>query len=130
MLDLESQYLLFRHATADRSYAAGDVVFEAGDAGDCMYLVKSGSVALELGDQRLETVGSGGLFGEMSLIDGSARSARAVATEPTLLVPIGLQRFKFLIQAAPDFSLNVMGVMAERLRASNARLLEGSDPGP
>jgi CRP-like cAMP-binding protein len=124
MLDLESQYLLFRHATADESFDAGQVVFDAGDVGDCMYLVKSGLVALDLGGETLESVGPGGLFGEMALVDGSVRSARAVAAEPTLLVPIGLKRFKFLIQAAPDFSLTVMRVMAERLRTANARLLD------
>lgn len=127
MLDLESQYLLFRHATADESFDADQVVFEEGDVGDCMYLVKSGRVRLEIDGQPLEIVEPGGLFGEMALVDGSVRSARAVAVEPVLLVPIGLKRFKFLIQAAPDFSLTVMRVMAERLRTANERLRDAPD---
>ena len=79
MLDLETRYLLFRHATVDESYSDGDVIFDQGEAGECMYLVKSGRVRIQVGDRVLETVEEGGLFGEMALVDGLARSARAVS---------------------------------------------------
>lgn len=116
MLDFESQYLLYRHATPSQQLADGDLLFDAGDAGDVMYVVKSGQVRLCIGDRELETVGPGGSFGEMALIDGSPRSARAVCVGETELVAIGLERFRFLVQASPDFSLAVMKTMADRLR--------------
>lgn len=122
MLDFEAQYLLFRHASPNETYPDGASLFEMGDPGEVMYVVRTGSVALSVGDRLLETVGPGGAFGEMALIDGSPRSANAVCVGRTELVPIGLERFKFLVQAAPEFSLAVMKTMAERLRARTSEL--------
>ena len=117
MIDFESQYLLFRHASPRETYEDGASLFDIGDAGEVMYVVKSGSVELSIGDTRIETVGPGEAFGEMALIDGSQRSATAVCIGETELIPISLDRFKFLVQAAPEFSIAVMKTMADRLRA-------------
>jgi len=122
VIDTESRYLLFRHASESETYADGDVVFRAGDPGDVMYVVRSGAVEVTVGDTLVETVVEGQPFGEMALIDDGPRSAHAVAVGATELVPIGLKRFKFLVQASPDFSLMLMRVMADRLRAMNQRI--------
>ncbi len=126
MLDLESKYLLFRHASPDESYDDGAVLFEIGDPGDVMYVVKSGAVKLIIGRTTIETVKQGEAFGEMALVDDAPRSARAVCVGPTELIPIGRERFKFLVQASPEFSLTIMRMMAGRLRA-RTRHLEQSD---
>ena len=52
-------------------FAAGDVIFAEGDKGDAMYVVRSGEVAIEHQGHVMETLGGGGIFGEMALIDGS-----------------------------------------------------------
>jgi CRP-like cAMP-binding protein len=111
---------LFRHAEDVEMYQAGETVFSAGDAGDRMYAVQSGCIDLIIGGRVVETVSEGGVFGEMSLIDGSARSATATAREASALVPITEQRFQFLTQQTPRFALEVMRVMARRLREANA----------
>ena len=82
---------------------------------------------VEVAGKHVDTAEEGSLFGEMALVDGSVRSARAVAEGKTLLVPVGLQRFKFLVQASPDFSLAVMRTMADRLRTTTGRLYD--EPG-
>jgi CRP/FNR family cyclic AMP-dependent transcriptional regulator len=122
MLDLESKYLLFRHASPTEHYEDATELFDIGDCGEEMYIVKSGAVRLMIGDTVVETVGPDGAFGEMALVDGSPRSARAVCVGPTELVPIGLKRFRFLVQASPDFSLTIMKMMAERVRARTSHL--------
>lgn len=122
MIDMESRYLLFRHASESESFGDGDVIFDAGDPGDGMYVVKSGQVEVRLGDTLAVTVGEGEPFGEMALIDDEPRSGRAVAVGATELIPIGLKRFKFLVQASPEFSLMLMRVMADRLRSMNRRV--------
>jgi len=122
MLDFESKYLLFRHASPTEEYSDGTKLFDIGDVGDVMYVVKSGSVKLTIGNSVVETVGPGGAFGEMALVDDAARSARAICVGPTELVPIGIKRFKFLVQASPEFSLAIMKIMAERLRARTSHL--------
>jgi CRP-like cAMP-binding protein len=102
------------------SFRAGEVVFEAGTTGTELYIVKSGSVGIRLGDNVVETVPEGGVFGEMALIDASPRSATAVAMTDATLVPVGEKQFLFMVSEAPYFALSVMRVLARRLRQTNA----------
>jgi CRP/FNR family transcriptional regulator, cyclic AMP receptor protein len=67
----------------------------------------------------LEALSDYAIFGEMALIDSAPRSATAVAVSDTKLVPVGEKQFLFLISHTPHFALNVLRVMARRLRASN-----------
>lgn len=87
-----------------------------------MFFVKSGSVAITVNDKPLETVPRGGIFGEMALIDRSPRSATVTAIEDTTVVLIDERVFLVLVQAMPLFSLDVMHILAERLRLMNAGL--------
>jgi CRP-like cAMP-binding protein len=105
-----------------RSYAAGERVFVEGDDGSAMYLVRSGRVSITTYGTVLESVGPDGIFGEMSLIDGSPRSATAVATESTEVAPIDARAFAHLVRQDPDFALRVMRLLARRLRQMNASL--------
>lgn len=86
-----------------------------------MYVVRRGQVAIRLGNLTVETVGEGGLLGEMALIDDSTRSASAVVIEDCELVPIDERRFLFLVRETPLFALAVMRTMVRRLRAMNER---------
>jgi CRP/FNR family cyclic AMP-dependent transcriptional regulator len=70
----------------------------------------------------LESVGPNGIFGEMALIDGSPRSATAVAAEPTEVAPIDRAAFAHLVRQNPDFALQVLRLLAARLRQMNASL--------
>jgi CRP-like cAMP-binding protein len=118
---MESRYLLYRHASPSELFEDGQVIFDVGDPGQVMYVVRSGGVELSVGGTVVENLQEGDPFGEMALITDAPRSARAVAVGATELVPIDVKRFKFLVQASPDFSLMLMGVMADRLRAMNER---------
>jgi CRP-like cAMP-binding protein/ABC-type transporter Mla MlaB component len=65
-------------------------IFHENDPGDAVYLIARGAVEIALMNPeghrtRIATIEAGSLFGEMSLLDGGARSATAVATEPTVL---------------------------------------------
>lgn len=102
-----------------RHFKAGDIVFAKGDAGAKMYIVQSGSVALNVNGKVLETVGPNGTFGEMALIDGSARSATATAVEDSELAEVDRSAFVFLVHEHPYFALDVMSSLAERLRRMN-----------
>ena len=95
---------------------AGTVLFETGQPGDALYVILSGSVEIRIAGQVVETLGAGGIVGEMALIDKSPRSGDAVAASETVVVAVDERRFLFLVQQTPFFALNVMRVMAERLR--------------
>jgi len=109
---------LFRHAET-KKFPAGQSIFNEGDPGDIVYVVKSGLVELKAGNRVLETVGEGGLFGEMALIDNEKRSASAQAKTDCDLVVIDENRFQFLVRETPFFAVVVMRIMAHRLRNMN-----------
>ena len=87
----------------------------------CASLLESGEVDLAVGGTVVETVGPGGIFGEMALIEHEARSATAIAKTPCELVPIDERRFSFMVQQTPNFAMHVLRTLAHRLRAMNAR---------
>src|SRR5271155_848363 len=99
-----------------RSYKAGDVIFNEGDPAEELFVVKTGSVEIRVGDRRLDTLPERSIFGEMALIDHGPRSATAIAATDAELVPVGEKQFLFLVSRTPYFALNVMRVLAERLR--------------
>jgi CRP-like cAMP-binding protein len=101
------------------TYAAGDVIFRAGEAGKTMYIVTEGEVDIKVGDIVVETVTTGGIFGEMALIDAHSRSADAICRSACKLVVINQRRFEFLVSQTPYFAIQVMSIMAERLRHTN-----------
>jgi CRP-like cAMP-binding protein len=97
----------------------GQVIFSAGDEGREMFVVRTGSVDLRIGDTLLETVGQGGIFGELALVDPAPRSATAVAGPDCTLVLVDASSFKDLVRTVPGLALEVMRVMARRLRKTN-----------
>ena len=111
---------LFRNATDCESFSAGQVIFQEGQPGDVMYAVSEGEVNILIRDKVIDTVGPGGILGEMALIDAKPRSATARARTDGKLVPISEKRFTFLVQQTPHFALQVMRVMADRLRHMDA----------
>jgi CRP/FNR family transcriptional regulator, cyclic AMP receptor protein len=105
-----------------REYKAGEAVFREGDAANELFVVQSGEVEVRRGNRHLETLRQYGIFGEMALIDGAPRSATAVAVTDVKLVAIGEKQFLFLISNTPNFALNVMRIMARRLRTTTNSL--------
>jgi CRP-like cAMP-binding protein len=98
---------------------AGTTLFEEGTPGTVMYVVRDGEVAIKVGGREVERVGAGGIVGEMALLDNAPRSAAAVAISRCEIVSIDQRRFLFLVQETPFFALEVMRIMANRLRAMN-----------
>jgi signal transduction histidine kinase len=79
----------------EEQYEAGRKVFSLGDIGDCLYVVASGAVNLTQTvvaekdiTRDLGTLRTGAFFGEMALIDQTARSADATAVENTVLLSL------------------------------------------
>jgi CRP/FNR family transcriptional regulator, cyclic AMP receptor protein len=111
---------MFRHAKEVESFTKGQVIVREGDPSGIMYVVVEGEVDIVLRDNVVNSLGPGGIFGEMALVDHQPRSATAVAKTDCKLASIDERRFCFLIQQTPNFALSVMRVMAARLRSKNA----------
>ena len=109
-------------ALASRDFKAGDVIFREGDPARELFIVQSGEIEIRLGNRVLETLSQYSIFGEMALIDDAPRSATAVAVSDTKLILVSEKQFLFLIGNTPYFALNVMRIMARRLRMANSAL--------
>ncbi len=98
------------------SYPEGKVIFEEGQPGDRMYYVVAGEVNVLVRGKVVDVVKAGGILGEMALVDDMPRSATTVAKTACRLIPVTRKRFASLIQETPNFALQVMRTMADRLR--------------
>jgi CRP/FNR family cyclic AMP-dependent transcriptional regulator len=103
-------------------FAADEKIFVQDDDGDCMYVVRSGTVGITSAGATLENVGPNGTFGEMALIEHAPRSATAVAREPTEVAVINEKAFLYLVQKDPAFALDLMRRLAKRLRRMTENL--------
>ena len=113
---------LFSVEENPRICEAGETIFREYDMGAEMYVVLEGEVDLAIGPTGVETLGPGEPFGEMALIDQAPRTATATARTACRLAVIPEKRFLFMVQTAPQFALQIMKVMADRLRKMNTRM--------
>ncbi|HZP27862.1 MAG TPA: cyclic nucleotide-binding domain-containing protein [Acidimicrobiia bacterium] len=110
---------IFRNARDAVELQPGDVLFHEGADGDVMFAVVEGEIELSRHRRVIDRVGPGGIVGELALIDPAPRSATATARTVCRVVTVDRQHFSFLVQQHPTFALQVMAVMAERLRRAN-----------
>jgi CRP-like cAMP-binding protein len=97
----------------------GETIFKEGEPAKELYIIQSGKVDIQLGNRLLDTLEANDIFGEMALIDGAPRSATATAKTDVALVPMSKKDFLSLVTRAPTFALDVMGMLARRLRTAN-----------
>ena len=105
-----------------RRYGAGEVIVGVGSPSDCMYAVRQGEVEIRVGGASIEVLETGHVFGELGLIDDQPRSAEAVARTDCEVARIDRKRFEFLVQQTPRFALQIMGILAYRLRRGAPRV--------
>jgi NTE family protein len=98
---------------------AGATLFEAGDVGDALFLVRSGLVEIRGAgpsrSARLTTIGPGETVGEQSLLTGRPRSATAVAQTSVTLWRLDHIDFLELLATTPQVGANVARILSERV---------------
>ena len=98
----------------------GQVILRENTPGDSAYIILSGEVEITkiIEGQRvvLDTLGPGSIFGEMSLLDGSPRSATVTAKVPTLLSIVDRGRFQAILNAIPKEVRPLFSALSDRLR--------------
>ena len=100
-----------------RTLSPNEAVYRAGDPGDAMFVVASGTIAVRLqspdGDAvDMATVRTGTLFGHLELFDGGSRSTDAVAVAASRIVVIGAAAATRLFVSSPDLVLALARDMA------------------
>ncbi|MDD2709892.1 MAG: cyclic nucleotide-binding domain-containing protein [Verrucomicrobiae bacterium] len=108
------------------------ILFEEGDPSDCFYLLTEGQIELskKSGDGRrqviLQRVSPGDYFGEMGILDGNPRSARATSRGASRVARIpGTPLLRILNQEPARAGLHFFQNIMDNLRASNERVVEG-----
>ena len=117
---------LFRRDPEFIKVPAGGILFREGEPGDVMYVLIRGEAEIVMAGLPMELCKSGDIVGELSMVDGSIRSATVVAHTDCEFAVIDKKRFEFLVDEAPRFAIDVMRVMADRLKRCNLRLIEAT----
>ena len=112
----------------NKTAAAGETIFHAGDLGDALYIVRDGEVELYIRDTTgqkivLATVSKNELFGELSMLDSRPRSATALAVVDCELLLLDRDDLLLLFKKQPDAALNMLAAMSGMLRKVD-RLLQ------
>ncbi|HWA42453.1 MAG TPA: DUF1003 domain-containing protein [Hypericibacter adhaerens] len=119
----------------EQDAAEGEVLFRVGEEGERMYIVCEGAVELATTDKLgqkivLHDAGPGELFGELSLLDQGPRTANAVAMAATHLLVLDRGALLRFVRARPEAALDMMAVMAARLRVTDQRLRQAAVRNP
>jgi CRP/FNR family transcriptional regulator, cyclic AMP receptor protein len=99
----------------------GEVIFRAGERGDCLYGVLEGQVRIHWGDaegSQTELLGPGRCFGEGALVQAGdhTRHNTAIAEQPTRLLTMNREVFLFAMEALPMFGLELLASLERRLQ--------------
>ena len=107
------------HLFSERKYRKGATIFERGDAGDSLYIVKEGLVKLASHSGRgtetiLHLLPPGAIFGEI-LLSEERRAFTALAETDAQVAVLSKQSLVQLLLTIPAFSLNFIRLLSQRL---------------
>jgi CRP-like cAMP-binding protein len=114
-----------------RELVRGDVLFEAGDEPDSIYVVLSGRIAIAIGNRPFDhresviaLMDEGDLFGDMGMLDKSPRSAGARSLETSTVLEIPYSAVIEQLNKSSDLLWNVIRMLSRRLRAMDQALAD------
>ncbi len=103
----------------------GEVLFNEGEIGEVMYLIRQGKVKIVKGKGEegkvLAVLKEGDFFGEMAIIDNSPRSATAIAVDEVTLLGIDKETFHSKIRENPLISY-ILETLSRRLRGADEQI--------
>lgn len=110
----------------ERVFAPGETIFEEGDAGEALFVIQSGEVELSrralTGRHTIANLGAGEFFGEMCVVMGEPRSARASAKCKTRLFELDGETLEAMCVDRPEIAIRIISRLTARLIDSERRL--------
>jgi CRP-like cAMP-binding protein len=103
------------------SLHAGEFLFREGDAAEALYVVKKGTLRVVSGSTVYETLKPGGIVGEMAIIDRARDAAHRLSLGLRRVIEDRQEAIPGSGREQPRFLVEVMQVMARRLRVMNQR---------
>ncbi len=114
-----------------RTFKAGQYVFREFEVGDLAFVIKSGEVEIikmiDDNEVVLGTIGAGGIFGEMALIDDKPRmaSARAI-TEGTTTIVVTRDLFAVKLKKTDPFIKGLLNILVSHIRSMSEKAGRGT----
>ena len=110
---------------------AGQVVFRAGDPGDCAYVIEEGCVEVlreePAASHRVAVLAQGAMFGEVALLDRQPRTATVRALLPTRLIRIERTHVESLLQQSDPVIRYLLQLLLARFRRTRALPLDSAE---
>jgi CRP/FNR family cyclic AMP-dependent transcriptional regulator len=106
------------------TYAGGETIFNYGDPGHALYIIRAGEVEIYVKNDQgekivLETSKPGDVFGEISLLDDGPRTAWVTAISDAEVLRLDREHFEEYVRQYTPAALNLLSVAARRLRKSD-----------
>lgn len=110
-----------------KEVAAGETLFQAGEPGESLFVVRSGEIELFIKDTAgqkiiLTVARPGDMFGELSLLDSGPRTATAIGLIDTELLVLDREDLLLLFQRRPDSALHMLAAMSRMTRKADELL--------
>ncbi len=105
----------------ERHFDTGVAIATEGADGLNFFVVESGEAAVTVQGAPAGALGPGSSFGEVALVDKSARSATVTATSPMIAYALPIWSFRPFVEQRPDLAWKLLEILAERLRAAQSR---------
>jgi len=123
-------FVTIERVVHERNYVQGETVFDEGNIGAGLYVIKEGEVLIEkVGGEKpvlLATLHPGDFFGEIALIDEVPRTARASVSKKSVLLAFCKPDLEMLRGRNPSVALtivtNISKLIAQRLSMTNDKL--------
>jgi CRP-like cAMP-binding protein len=106
---------------SERRFAAGNRIALEGESGLMFFVVESGELSVEVHGQEVATIGPGGSFGEIALIDRRPRTATVTATSDVKAFGLPVFVFRPFVEARPQVAWKLLEAMADRLAVAESR---------
>jgi CRP/FNR family cyclic AMP-dependent transcriptional regulator len=119
---------LVANALRVRRFRRGEVIFHAGDPGDSLFIVAAGAVKITVTAEDgaepaiLTTIGPGGFFGELALLDGAPRSATAAAVDAVETLVLRRDAFDRLVDDEVALRRALLAALAAEIRRLTAQV--------
>jgi CRP-like cAMP-binding protein len=108
-----------------RTYPPGATIAEEGEAGKTFIVIETGHVTVTVRGREVGRLGPGEAFGEMALIDKSARSATVKADTEVRGYQLPVWSFRPLVESHPEMVWALLEALAQRVREAESRGTQG-----
>jgi CRP-like cAMP-binding protein len=103
------------------SYPAGTTLAETDELGTTFFVVVEGTLRVLVDGKEIRTIGPGGFFGEMALIDHSPRAATIVTETDTRCLVFSSWVFRPFTLKHPEVAWALLELMVARIREAEKR---------